>query len=283
MIANDISSDLISAIDRMGNVDRKEVHNPVSELITPEWHFSNSVRVLDDIQISWDNLRQSSLIQELVKGLENNYKEVIVGIEFERSFCSWYQSYHYLPREKWGIHVRYDSLVKIASLFYLECPSTFKSRLDSANSAFLYLFFHQLFHHIVENASSIMEILVGKPNLYTKYYTDIYSQVFNSPNCLEEALSNSYLFQWAEECRLDKQFLKDQLLKQGPGYSKFINYSDLKLFGGIRILLSQIRNSHLNPASYDPIEQLVDVPNPFQYSQSHDIPIWLHFKAKPVR
>jgi hypothetical protein len=289
--AKDISRDLIKAIDRLNSYKNMEdveknldnFHNPISELITPEWYYSDCFRVLDNIEISWKNLGESDLIRTLSDVLERAIiREGLAGIEFERSFCSWYQSYHYLPREKWGIHMRYDSLVRIASLFYHHCPSTVNRKLDSAKSAFLYLFIHEVFHHIIENATSILEIVSGKSNLYVRYYTDVYSQVFNSSDCIEETLSNVYLFQWADKCRIDRDFLKQELLKQGPGYCQFIQYVDSNFPEGNRILLSQIRQGRLKPTTYDPIEQVVDVPDPFQYSAFHNIPIWVHHKAKPV-
>ena len=126
-----------------------------------------------------------------------------------------------------------------------------------------------------------MEILLGKPYIYTKYYSDVYSNMFNSSNCIEEALSNGYLFLWAEEyCHIDRDFLKDQLLRQGPGYHDFIQYSGGDGFSdlskGNRILLSQIRHGDLSPTTttnYDPIEQLVDISNPIQYSSIYNVPI----------
>ena len=214
--------------------------------------------------------------------------DIIVGTEFERSFCSWYQPYHYLPRQKWGVHLRYDSWMRVAAHFYHNCPSIMGRKLDSIKSAFLYLYVHELFHNSVENAASVMEILLGKPHIYTKYYSVVYSKVFNSSNCIEEALSNGYLFLWAEEyCHIDRDFLKNELLKQGPGYQDFIKYissgSSSNLSKGNRILLSQIRHGDLNPTtSYDPIEQLIDISNPIRYSSIYNVPIWLHRKPKPV-
>jgi hypothetical protein len=182
--------------------------------------------------------------------------------------------------------------MRVAAHFYHNCPSIMGRKLDSIKSAFLYLYVHELFHNSVENAASVMEILLGKPHIYTKYYSEVYSNVFNTSNCIEEALSNGYLFLWAEECcHIDRNFLKDELLlKQGPGYHDFIKYissngdgSSSNLSKGNRILLSQIRYGDLNPTTnYDPIEQLIDISNPIQYSSIYNVPIWLHRKPKPV-
>ena len=294
----DISLDIINAVDILYQHSSENLnsYNPVSEIITPEWHYSDSFQIFDNnIQINWDNLGgEFDLIKTMINSLEKKATipddAIIVGAEFERSFCSWYQPYHYLPRQKWGVHLRYDSWMRVAAHFYHNCPSLLGRKLDSIKSAFLYLYVHELFHNSVENAASIMEILLGKPHIYAKYYSEVYSNVFNSSNCIEEALSNGYLFLWAEECcHINRDFLKDELLKQGPGYHDFIKYSSSSgsssnLSKGNRILLSQIRHGDLNPATtaYDPIEQLIDISNPIQYSSIYNVPIWLHRKPKPV-
>jgi hypothetical protein len=181
------------------------------------------------------------------------------------------------------MHLRYDSWLRIAALFYNNCPSTAGRNLDSIKSAFLYLYIHELFHSIVENAASIMEILLAKSQIYTDYYSNVYSNVFNSSDCIEEALSNGYLFLWTEESHIDREFLRCHLLKQSPGYQDFMQYDSQANFSrGTRILLSQIRHGNLNATQYDPIEQLIDIPNPIQYSSVFNLPIWLHHKPKPV-
>ena len=284
MNTKDFCSDIIDSIDLLHLRQEKieNSYNPVSELITPEWYHSDSIKVTDSNQINWGNLGECDLIQAIADSLEKaKNPSSVVGIEFERSFCSWYQSYHYRPREKWGIHMRYDSLIRITSLFYHNCPAIAR-KLDAAKSAFLYLFIHELFHHILENAVSIIEIISGESHLYTKYYTDVYSQVFNSSYCIEEALGNSYLFQWARKCHINRDFLKKELLKQGPGYSDFIHYIGTNFIEGNRILLSQVRQGRLNPTVCDPLEQIVSIPDPIQYSSFHNVPIWLHRKAHRV-
>src|SRR5215216_3985901 len=282
-----ISMDIIDAVNLLYTRSSQNCssNNPVSELVTPEWHYSDSFQILDNTQINWDNLGEFDLIKTMIDSLEKaTQPDTIVGTEFERSFCSWYQPYHYLPRQKWGVHLRYDSWMRVAALFYHSCPSTVGRKLDSMKSAFLYLYVHELFHNSVENAASVMELLLGKSHIYTKYYSDVYSNAFNSSKCIEEALSNGYLFFWAEECHIDRDFLKDELLKQGPGYHDFIQYSggSSNFSKGNRILLCQIRYGNLNPTTYDPIEQLIDISDPIRYSSVYNVPVWLHRKPKPV-
>ena len=211
------SKDLIQSIDILygnkedDNQDKSfDNYNPVSELITPEWHYSESDRIFSNAQISWDNLGENDTIISISNNIENTeIPDEIVGSNFEISFCSWYQPYHFLPRDKWGIHIRKGSWMRISSLFYRKCPSTINKTIESTKAAFLYLFTHELYHHIIENASSIIELILEKPYIYTKYFTDVYSQVFNLSNCLEETLSNSYLFRWSPQCHINSEFLKE--------------------------------------------------------------------------
>jgi hypothetical protein len=279
------SEEVINAIDRLYRQTNHDLgsKNPISELISPEWHYSESIRILDNTKINWENLAKDDLIRRMADSLEEGkFSGAAVGVEFERSFCSWYQPYHYLPRQKWGMHLRDISWMKMAEFLYHECPSKSGRKLDCVSSAFFYFYFHDLFHNIVENATSAMEILLGKGNIYKRYYSDVYSSVFNSSNCLEEALSNSYLYLWAEECHLDRDLLREELLKQGPGYHDFIQYVDSNFSKGNRILISQIRHGNLHSITHDPIEQLINFSHPIHYSSIYNMPVWLHHKARPL-
>jgi hypothetical protein len=280
------SIDLLYAVGKESQNPDENIsynYNPVSELISPEWHYSESFRVLENTQINWNSLDESTFIQKAADSMEGNkIKELITGIEFERSFCAWYQSYHFWPRHKWGIHFRYDSLLRIASILYSASESYGTSKIDAVKSAFLYLFVHELFHNLVENATSIIELILGKSQVYTRYYTAVYSQAFNTCDCIEETLANSYLFVWSEHCHINAEFLKAELLKQGPGYQQFDRYLGPKFLEGVRVLLSQVRSGNLNPTAIEPIENIVGIPDPVKYTSTYYVPIWLHSKAKPV-
>src|SRR3712207_6775470 len=143
--SNDASLDIIKAVDLLHTRTSRSANsydNPVSGLITPEWHYSDSFQVLSNVRISWENLEESALIKTMTDSSEKTTirKRALGGIEFERSFCSWYQPYHYLPREKWGVHLRYDSWMKVASLFCQSCPSLVGRNHDCIKSAFFYLY-----------------------------------------------------------------------------------------------------------------------------------------------
>ena len=127
-----------------------------------------------------------------------------------------------------------------------------------------------------------MELLVDKPSLYTEYYTKVYSEEFNTSNCLEEALCNSYLYEFARQFNIDRKFLKELLIKQGPGYNDFVNYLGQSFCSGVRIILSQIKFCESKPFRIDLIESLIDGLDPGCYLLADNIPIWLHGRAEIV-
>src|SRR5215216_6237566 len=286
-----VSDDIINAIDKLQERQQKKYNRnreepeeahciPIARIIRPEWHYSEISREFENIDINWYNLEKFGLIRNIAENLDNVNIEVYIGSEFEMSSAAWYQPYHYLPRTAWGIHIRYDSWLRIAAKLYHNCHSLISKGVDSVKAAFLYLFNHALFHYITENASSMLEIASDNPNLYTNYQFNIYSKLFNSSDCIEETLANSYLFEKAEQCHIDKQYLKEELSNQTKGYKQFVNYLGSNFLNGSRRLISQIQNGVPNPASEEPLEQIMDISNPMDYAHGHRVPIWLRRKAK---
>lgn len=287
-----VSDDIINAIDKLQerhlkkyNRDSEESEKnryPIARVIRPEWHYSEITREFENIDVNWDNLEKFELTRNMAKSLDDVNIEISVGSEFEKSSSVWYQPYHYFPRTTWGIHIRYDSWLRIAAKLYRNCHYLIFRDIDSVKAGFLYLFYHAIFHYVIENASSIIEIVSDNPNTYTNYQFNIYARLFNSSDCLEETLANSYLFQKAEHCHIDKQYLKEDLSTQGKGYAQFVNYLGSNFLNGSRRLISQIQTGMPNPSSDEPLEQLMDIYNPMDYAHGHRIPIWLRRKAKPV-
>ncbi len=283
-----VSEDLINEISRLQQEYEKvsdDLDNPIVGLITPEWYYSDSFRILSNIDINWEALGRFHLIQNIADNLnEISVNNAANGDEFEASFCSWYQPYHYEPRAKWGIHIRYHSWLMKAAHFNQTCPNLISNPINSVKAAFLYLFIHTLFHYVIENATSIMEVIMQNPHIYTFYISSVYAEVFNTYNCLEESLANSYLLTRSDLCHIEKYYLKKELLKQGPGYNNFVNYYDeLKFSYGSRKLISQIRFGKLNPSFILPIEQIMNITSPVGYHYNNNrIPIWLHKRARPV-
>jgi hypothetical protein len=280
-------TDLINEITRLQLNSSKvseenDQSNPIVAIITPEWYYSDSQKIFSDMDIVWDNLERVDLIQNIADSLNEIRLNGARNDGFEAGFCSWYQSYHYTPRTKWGIHVRYNSWLEIATCFNQECPNLVSNPVASVKAAFFYLFMHSIFHYITECATSILEIILQDPTLYPNYLTSIYEKVFNSNNCLEETLANTYLLARSDLCHIERGYLKVMLLKQGPGYNDFLKYVEPKFNDGTRRLISQIRSGKLNPPFDLPIEQIMNISNSMDYPHNHNIPIWLHKRAIPL-
>ena len=276
-------ADIISEINRLqlnsGKVSESfDQSNPIVKLITPEWYYADCLAIFNDIDIVWDNLERVDLIQNIADTLKETRLNT-GSYSFEASFCSWYQPYHYTPRIKWGVHIRYSSWLGIAALFNQDCPHLVSNPLASVKAAFFYLFMHSLFHYLTECAASTLEIILQDPSIYTNYQSSIYEAVFNSHDCLEESLANTYLLARSDVCHIERTYLEEMLLKQGPGYSDFLKYVEPKFNTGARRLISQIRSGKLNPPLDVPIEQIMNISSSVDYPHNHNIPIWLHKRA----
>ena len=254
--------------------------NPLIGIITPEWHYSDSIRILQGINFNWDNLDNINEVYKVSNNLNIPIKDSNLP-EVEKKFAGWYQPYHFLPREKWGIHIRYSKWIEISSLLYKTCPNLHISKAAS-KAGILYLYTHLLFHYIVENVASILEIITNSYALYKEYLNKIYCEFFNSSNCIEESLANYYLLEKSDNCHIDKNYLRQSLSLQGDGYRDFANFTDQNFRLGIRSLLAQIKYGITRMSHHEPIEQIIDLYNPFNILYGHDIPIWLHKKAKPL-
>jgi hypothetical protein len=277
-------ADIISEISRLqlnsggkvsGDVDQS---NPIVKLITPEWYYADCLAIFNDIDIVWDNLERVDLIQNIADNL-NETRLNAGNYSFEASFCSWYQPYHYTPRIKWGVHIRYSSWLGIAALFNQDCPNLVSNPIASVKAAFFYLFMHSLFHYLTECAASTIEIILQDPSIYANYQSSIYEAVFNSHDCLEESLANTYLLARSDVCHIERAYLEEMLLKQGPGYNDFLKYVEPTFNLGARRLISQIHSGKLNPPFDVPIEQIMNISSSVDYPHNHNIPIWLHKRA----
>ena len=280
-------ADIISEISRLQLNSSKvsednDQSNPIVKIITPEWYYADSQAIFNDIDIVWDSLERVDLIQNIGDSLNEIRLNGAGNDGFEASFCSWYQPYHYTPRVKWGIHIRYNSWLGIAACFNQNCPSLVSNPVASVKAAFFYLFMHSVFHYITECAASIVEIILQDPSIYANYQSSIYEAVFNSHDCLEESLANTYLLARSDVCHIERAYLEKMLLKQGPGYNDFLKYVEPKFRDGIRKLISQIRSGKLNPPFDLPIEQMMNISSSVDYPHNHNIPIWLHKRAIPL-
>ena len=249
--------------------------NPLIGLITYGWYFSDSFRLFQDIDVHWENCANIVLMSEIAEKIQEFETSTAADSTFEMSVCSWYQPYHYTPRTKWGMHIRYRCLGTLSARFNNECPNLIGNPPDSVKASFFYFYIHELFHHLVENAVSVVEVEHGDPSLYNKYLSDVYNENFNTSNCLEESLANSYLFERNALCHIDKDYLKKELLSQGEGYNSFINYIGSKFGSGLQKLISDIAKGPFDPPSnFDKYNSFLS--EFLNISCIPSIPIWVH-------
>jgi hypothetical protein len=201
---------------------------------------------------------------------------------FEKSFCTWYQPYHLFPRKKWGIHIRHSSWLKISSQLNKECPNLFSKVNESIVAGFLYLYYHGVFHHIVENAITRIELFYNNPSVFTNYYLNYYIKTFNLSNCMEESLANAYLYEHAFQCHIDKEYLKNILMWQGNAYANFLNFIENKFIKGRHELILQIKNTDndLSNFEFKDLEAFFNLNS--EYIKHNQIPIWLHSRPNPI-
>jgi hypothetical protein len=280
-----LTDDLIHSLDQLknnGKVTPDIYQDPVKSIITPEWYDSNGYSAFNDVNLNWNDLEKDPLICDMAHMIEENDTDKNLRMGFESDFCSWYQPYHFLPRVNWGIHIRYSSLLSIAARFNLKCHNIKSKPIDCVKASFFYLYLHEIFHYLVENSSTVIEIILGKETLYRNYLSNVYAKLFNTFDCLEETLANCYLFERCELYGIDKAFLKAELLRQNPGYSNFLTYGEPNFGRGIRRLVSQIKSTTAKPPISLPIENILDIVTPVDKSHGHLIPIWLHKRPKPL-
>jgi hypothetical protein len=276
---------LINAIANLNDItDNKYLISEeiLSEIITPEWHYSNNERIFENININWDSLLES----EIVKNISLNFNLSTIesrDIIFEKSFCTWYQPYHLSPRTKWGIHIRYSSWMKITFQLNKECPYLISKLNDAIVAAFLYIYFHGAYHYILENAISRIELFIKDPSLYSNYYINTYLKTFNTSDCMEESLANTYLYKHSSQCHINKEYLKNILINQGNAYADFIKFTENNFFKGSQKLLLQIINMYKDLSNYEfkDLEQFLNLKS-HEFILKNQIPIWLHYHPKPM-
>jgi hypothetical protein len=274
-----IVHDLINKIDKLQNHDKsifEKYKNPLLGLITSRWYFSDSFRLFEDIDVNWENGGKIGRISDMAEKVQEFDISSPSDSSFEASVSSWYQPYHYTPRTKWGVHIRYGSWGRLSARFNKECPNLIGNALDSVKASFFYFYMHELFHHLIENEISTIEIKYEDPLLYSNYLSHSYIDLFNTSKCLEESLANSYLFNRSILCHSDKEYLKQELLSQGEGYNSFINYVDSKFSDGLQNLISHIARKYFDSKSNSKINNTSHLSEFFNFSYMHNVPIWIH-------
>jgi len=264
-------------LNKTNNLNIIQSPNIVSELITPEWYFSESDQIFEKIQITWDSILNSSVIQDISRN--STISDAIQrDFIFEKSFCMWYQPFHFIPRTKWGIHLRFSSWMKLSS--YLKNNVPFNKK-ESLTSSFLILYLHGFFHYILECFISNIELKNNK-NIFNKYYIDFYLDSFNSIDCIEESFANAYLYKHRSEFHLDTNILDQMLSVQGVpynGFKKFIMIDSLNNSYEFTSLLKKVRKD-LSTFDFDK-DMFLDL-NSNELRRGIPIPIYIHKQPRRV-
>ncbi len=281
MVIKDLINKLDKLLQQQQDKSRFDKYkNPLLSLITPRWYFADSFKLFHNVPLKWEIYEKNDYISKLANEINEIDTSIPEGSTFEVSFCSWYQPYHFAPRDKWGVHIRYRCWGTLSLELYRECPNLINNCIDSVKAAFFYLYIHEFFHYLIENVTSIIEIECKDPFLYVNYLSNIYTKIFNTRECLEEVLANSYLFERNDSCHIEKEYLEQKLLNQHPGYNSFINYSGANFKDGLRQLISQIaKNSECSSTA-----KIINIAEKTEFTNIHyleNVPIWIN--QEPLR
>jgi hypothetical protein len=180
---------------------------------------------------------------------------------------AFYRPFHFTPEGDWGIYILVDRLLE----YYIKVKESLGSRKYLFQSDILLgyivfeVFHHEFFHHIVESATTSLEIVssaFGNPQpLYRNYFNQSYQtqaglgKHVHDP--LEEALANAYAFNsFSFSTRINKGY-KSMLVKayqkamekgwkyDPPGYREAVTYTNSGYVYGATQLLAMILNSSL--------------------------------------
>ncbi len=269
--------DVIDSLDRLRETSERRNHiyqeDPRRKIVGTE--YDTDAIPLKVEEIDWKSIE--IVFEGETPSRNDAWMEDTVDTWSEYNFekCAWYISYHYMPRDRWGIHIEERCWYETAKKMYLQHPSQL-SWTDSIKTAFLFIFLHEFFHYITDIASTVLEIVSQNPNVYENYTRGVYAATFGTPDCLEEALANRYLYGRAESFGIDRDYLYSLLCAMPPGYREFSNYLGPNFWRGRRRLMSQIKDARYKGTTYEPIEQVMELLTAWDYSHGHRVPLWLH-------
>jgi hypothetical protein len=276
-----LTHELISSFDKLESEittkEHKEICNPIKRLITPEWYYAKGFK------INFNNMENLFFNQTFKNTLEkefNNYSIDYQNDAFEKTLSSWYIPYHYVPRDKWGIHLRLDSLINTIKKLNPKL-SSFKSQEMVIQASTIYFLIHEVFHYMVENTSTVIEIIKQNPLLYKQYLVSVYEKTLFTDNCIEESLANRYLETEWINYKFPKNVICELLSYHDTNYKKHIYYEEKKFFLDIRRLISQILYSHANPKIVEPLEVIMNIINT-KNMKDHQLPLWIHYYPQAI-
>jgi hypothetical protein len=268
----EIWSDIILSLNNL-ELNKENYRDPLVKIVGKDDYYSEAERI-ELTEIRWEDINilyeGETPISPSEETSNINVREDWSRFIFEE--CAWYKSFHYSLSD-WGIHIKEQCWLEIARKFFRH--KQFPNFLECIKSAFFFVFLHELFHYINDLAAARMEIITRNPSFYLNYSNNVYAKTFLSSDCIEEALANRYLY-GRRDTRLSFNYLYQILKAEPPGYCDFDSYSGPNFRKGRRVLMNQVLSCSIHPGRLEPIEQVVELVRPGDYSRGHRVPIWLH-------
>ena len=184
-------------------------------------------------------------------------------------YCAWYRPVHFFGSDA-GISIRDACIKKLFRRLAIRYRHLYKTPLSTWNlphhermlvrAATLAYFFHEQFHHSMECLGFRLHAVLGR-SAYLDYHDKVYSPLFGTDGCLEEALASANMWHRFSEdphksalrpeyIRTIREQLKDEYLVDPPGYRMATNYiKTLPSFDrGHDEIMSQMRDGTPTPA-----------------------------------
>jgi hypothetical protein len=270
--------------------DFKETHMNIEEIIKtleldpeprssrPDW-----TRTFDEdeevpIEVTKDTIYKSDiddwdlpreLVEELFDIACSDPKDQVEPVDEEAiwDICAWYQPIHFFGRH-WGVYIREKCLRTLAlRIAGIIPPRNIRQTVSNKNlfakdlmlAAFSAIFLHEHFHHKVESLGIRLHVVLGHP-VYEDYKKNVYSRVFKTDDCLEEALANAYSYHRINDETYSnfnyphlmkgvvQGYLQQKFPYEPPGYRRAIDYlTGNKFKTGLCLLQGQVKEGRLNP------------------------------------
>lgn len=153
---------------------------------------------------------------------------------------AWYRSYHWLPKEKWGIYVIEKGFRCVVSWFHGNRQRFLASFTDSAHLVWDLVIAHELFHYQTDLIATLCESTQNAP-FYLRYLNNTYlPEMSPRSDCwpLEEALANSYAFRIGRQ-KAEERTIIHLLNRQPPGYCRWGLYVDKQMHRAGRFYLTE--------------------------------------------
>ena len=191
-----------------------------------------------------------------------NRKERRVLLDFRRlpvNAIAFYRPFHLEPIDRWGIYIFVDRLLAYARRLKAVAPLF----PGVSQELFLHLvlfemFHHEFYHHLVESAATVLEILADAGGLpfpgYLAYRYAVHAGAFpwHPHQPLEEALANAYAYNSLGFISRVKTGYRDALVwhyqralfpqwrTEGPGYCEAESYIEGDQVAGNAQLLAML-------------------------------------------